>query len=413
VTPPGPPAGRRPATRTAALVPSGGTPTEQAAALRVRRSLAVLSALALLAACSPSDDEVEDTAPEPPTAEPTEDPEPEEPGPDVEDEPGEVELTVTDVATDLEAPWDVAWLGDRVLLTERDTGRLLELDDDGSTTEVRTFEVDDAGEGGLLGLAAGPDELLYLYLTTSSDNRVVRVDPDSDDEPEVVLDGIPSQRTHNGGRIAFGPDGMLYVATGDAQDRPASQDPDSLAGKILRVTPDGDVPDDNPTPGSPVWSLGHRNVQGLAFDADGRLYAPEFGPDVDDEVNLIEPGANYGWPEVTGAADVDGFVDPILVRQPAEASWSGGAVLTDGAIPQWEGDLFVASLRGERLWRLPLADGAVDGEPEELYVGEHGRLREVTQAPDGSLWVLTNNRDGRGSPRDGDDRILRIGPADG
>jgi glucose/arabinose dehydrogenase len=379
----------------------------------VRRTLAVLSCLALLTACSPGDDEVEDTATGPPTEEPDEGPEPEEPEePEpAGDGPDEVGIEVTDVATGLDAPWDVAWLGDRVLLTERDSGRLLELDDDGSTREVRTFEVDAAGEGGLLGLAVGPDELLYVYLTTGQDNRVVRLDPDDDAEPEVVLDGIPAERTHNGGRIAFGPDDMLYVATGDAQVRPASQDPTSLAGKILRVTPDGDVPDDNPTEGSPVWSLGHRNVQGLAFDADGRLFAPEFGPDVDDEVNRIEPGGNYGWPEVTGEAGVDGFTDPILTRQPPEASWSGGVVLTDGAIPQWEGDLFVAALRGERLWRLPLTeDGEVDGEPEELYVGEHGRLREVTQAPDGSLWLLTNNTDGRGDPRDGDDRILRVGP---
>jgi glucose/arabinose dehydrogenase len=379
----------------------------------VRRTLAVLSCVALLAACSPGDDEAEDTATGPPTEEPDEAPgpeEPEEPEP-AEDEPDEVEIAVTDVATGLDAPWDVAWLGDRVLLTERDRGRLLELDDDGSTREVRTFEVDAAGEGGLLGLAVGPDELLYVYLTTGEDNRVVRLDPDDDTEPEVVLDGIPAERTHNGGRIAFGPDDLLYVATGDAQERPASQDPTSLAGKILRVTPDGDVPDDNPTEGSPVWSLGHRNVQGLAFDADGRLFAPEFGPDVDDEVNRIEPGGNYGWPEVTGDAGVEGFADPILTRQPPEASWSGGVVLTEGAIPQWEGDLFVAALRGERLWRLPLTDdGEVDGEPEELYVGEYGRLREVTQAPDGSLWVLTNNTDGRGDPREGDDRILRIGP---
>ncbi|WP_052666930.1 PQQ-dependent sugar dehydrogenase [Nitriliruptor alkaliphilus] len=387
--------------------------------MRTRSILALLTAAALVAACAADDDP--DLPAAPPEDAPDEVPDDTEPAPDedpdddadaVDEQPDEVTVAVTDVATDLDAPWDVAWLGDRVLLTERDSGRLLELADDGSTREVRTFEVDSTGEGGLLGIAAGPDDLLYVYLTTSSDNRVVRLDPDADAEPEVVLDGIPAAATHNGGRIAFGPDGMLYVATGDAQDQPAAQDPDSLAGKILRVTPGGGVPDDNPT-GDEVWSLGHRNVQGLAFDTDGRLFAPEFGPDVDDEINLIEPGANYGWPEVTGEAGVEGFTDPLLVRQPAEASWSGGAVLVDGAIPQWEGDLFVAALRGERLWRVPLADGALDGEPEELYVGEHGRLREVMQAPDGSLWVLTNNRDGRGSPRDGDDRILRIGPASG
>jgi glucose/arabinose dehydrogenase len=399
--------------------------------VRTRPTLALLAAAALTVACAsdddPSpgtttqtdaqDDDVPDDASdddvldedEPDDDQPTADAEGDA---DPDDVPDEVAVEVTDVATDLEAPWDVAWLGDRVLLTERDSGRLLELLDDGTTREITTFDVDSTGEGGLLGIAAGPDDLLYVYLTTPSDNRVVRLDPEADAEPEVVLAGIPAAATHNGGRIAFGPDGMLYVATGDAQDQPASQDPGSLAGKILRITPDGEVPDDNPA-GEEVWSLGHRNVQGLAFDADGRLFAPEFGPDVDDEINRIEAGANHGWPEVTGEAGVEGFTDPLLVRQPSEASWSGGTVLTGGAIPQWEGDLFVAALRGERLWRLPLADGELAGEPEELYVGEHGRLREVAQAPDGSLWVLTNNRDGRGSPRDGDDRILRIGPTTG
>jgi glucose/arabinose dehydrogenase len=388
-----------------------------------RRFLALTVTGALLVACAdaePAGTDPATTAAPVDGEEGAQDPEPEpepEPGADgagTDDAPADVEVVLSDVATDLEAPWDVAWLDDgRTLITERDTGRLLQLDDDGAVAELRTFGVDPAGEGGLLGLAVGPDgATVYAYLTTAEDNRVVSFAADDPDADEVVLDGIPSATTHNGGRIAFGPDDLLYVATGDAQDQPAAQDPDSLAGKVLRVTADGDAPDDNPFDGSPVWSLGHRNVQGLAFDPDGRLFAPEFGPDRDDEVNLIEPGENYGWPEVTGAAGVDGFVDPVLVRQPGDASWSGGAVLTDGAIPQWEGDLFVASLRGERLYRVPLEDGEVAGEPEELFVGELGRLREVTQAPDGSLWLLTNNRDGRGSPGDGDDRIVRLGPAD-
>jgi glucose/arabinose dehydrogenase len=397
-----------------------------------RRVLALTAATSLLlAACGdgtpetgPTPSAVEPTEPTGPTG-PTGDPDatvdPDaEADPDDEQvaeppvEPTEVEVSLSDVATGLEAPWDVAWLGDRTFVTERDSGRLLEVAGDGSTTEVRRFDVEPAGEGGLLGLVAHPDgEHLYAYLTTGSDNRVVRFAPDDDAAPEVVLDGIPSNSTHNGGRLATGPDERLYVATGDAQDQPAAQDQTSLAGKILRVTLDGDVPDDNPFAGSPVWSIGHRNVQGLAFDAGGRLFASEFGPDRDDEVNRIDAGANHGWPEVTGEAGVDGFTDPVLVRQPGDASWSGGVVLTDGAIPQWEGDLFVAALRGERLYRVPLEDGEVAGDPEELYAGELGRLRDVTQAPDGSLWLLTSNRDGRGSPRDGDDRIVRLGPTTG
>ncbi|MEX1178557.1 MAG: PQQ-dependent sugar dehydrogenase [Nitriliruptor sp.] len=390
--------------------------------MRRRMSPLLAVTVIVLAACgadaSPPDapDATEDPADEPPTPDaPPTTPDAEGDQHEEDDEDVEaVELERTDIATGLEAPWDVAWLGDRAFVTERDRGRVLEIGHDGSFTTVRTFDVDPAGEGGLLGLVAHPDDdRLYAYLTTSSDNRVVRFEPDEDAEPEVILDGIPSQATHNGGRLAFGPDGALYITTGDAQDQPASQDPSSLAGKILRIDPDGGVPDDNPIAGSPVWSLGHRNVQGLAFDAADRLFAPEFGPDRDDEINRIEAGANYGWPEVTGDADVDGLVDPILVRQPPEASWSGGVVLTDGAIPQWEGDLLVAALRGRRLYRVPLEGGEVVGDPEHLLVDTLGRLRDVTQAPDGSLWVLTNNRDGRGSPRDGDDRIVRIGPADG
>ncbi|MEX1163430.1 MAG: PQQ-dependent sugar dehydrogenase [Nitriliruptor sp.] len=379
---------------------------------------AAAATLLLAVGCGPSDAQPDDPAPSPAaTTEAPADPDPAtSPDSTPSTEPGAAagDPVLTDVASGLAAPWDVAWLGDRAFVTERDSGRLLEIADDGTLTEVRTFAIEPAGEGGLLGLTAHPGgSWLYAYLTTRSDNRVVRFDPDTVNDPEVIVDGIPAAPTHDGGRLAFGPDGMLFIATGDAQDPRAAQDESSLAGKILRVTPDGDVPDDNPTEGSPVWSLGHRNVQGLAFDVDGRLFAPEFGPDRDDEINRIEPGANHGWPEVTGAAGATGFTDPILVRQPPEASWSGGVVLTGGAIDRWEGDLFVAALRGERLYRIPLEGGEVAGEPEELLVGELGRLRDVTQAPDGSLWLLTSNRDGRGSPSEADDRIVRFGPPPG
>jgi len=206
---------------------------------------------------------------------------------------------------------------------------------------------------------------------------------------------------------------MLYVATGDAGDPSSSQDPGSLAGKILRLGPDGSVPSDNPFPGSPVYSSGHRNVQGLAWDAAGRLYASEFGQNAYDEVNLIRPGADYGWPEVEGEGGEPDYTDPVSVFTTAEASPSGAAVLVGGAIPAWEGDPFVAALRGEHLWRLDLNEsGAVAGR-EELLAGEVGRIRNVAQAPDGSLWVTTSNRDGRGSPIAVDDRILRLAPGDG
>jgi glucose/arabinose dehydrogenase len=391
-----------------------------------RGVLAMTVALVLAGACSPAADPEPGpsptgaTAPPGPTGPaevatptaPAEGATPEEPSRPAGTEPtpeGPVDVVVETVATGLEAPWDVVFDGDRALVTERDSGRILALDGGGGTSEVLRLDVDPSGEGGLLGLVADPSgEGLYAYLTTGQDNRVVRIGADGATAP--VLTGIPSGRIHNGGRIAFGPDGHLYVATGDAGTPALSQDPGSLAGKILRVSPDGTVPDDNPTEGSPVYALGLRNPQGLAWTADGALYATEFGPDRDDEVNRIEPGANYGWPDVTGQAGVDGFVDPVFVRQPGEASWSGIAILDGGAIPQWEGDAFVAALRGNRLWRLSIADDGTVAEAEAL-LGDLGRLRQVVQAPDGSLWVLTSNRDGRGSPADDDDRIVRLGPA--
>jgi glucose/arabinose dehydrogenase len=385
----------------------------------------------LLAGCGtgdpPPDDPAQEPSPTPDAApdDPAEeagegtagrpDDEPEDDERPREDEAGEspaVEVGTRDVVTDLQAPWDLVVAGDgRILVTERDTGRLLEVGDDGTTSESRTFEVDASGEGGLLGIALHPedDTVLYAYFTGADDNRVVRFGVDDDPEPEPILTGIPKGRVHNGGRIAFGPDGLLYVATGDAAVPELAADASSLAGKILRVTPDGDLPADNPDPGSPVYSSGHRNVQGLAWDADGQLWATEFGPDVDDEINRIEPGGHHGWPEVTGASGDERFVDAAFVAQPPEASWSGATILHDGAIPQWEGHLFAAALRGERLWRFELEDGVVV-EDEELLVGELGRLRTVVVGPDGSLWLLTSNRDGRGSPRQGDDRVVRLGP---
>src|SRR5918993_871999 len=257
------------------------------------------------------------------------------------------------------------------------------------------------GEGGSLGLAVSPeyerDGYVYAYYTTGEDNRVVRFR--LGEEPDPILTGIPFNTYHDGGRISFGPDGMLYVATGDAGDPSNSQDRGSLGGKILRITPDGGVPVDNPFPNSPVYSYGHRNVEGLAWDERDQLYASEFGQDAFDEVNRIEPGENYGWPEVEGEGGEDlGYVDPITTWPTSEASPSGAAILKNGAIPQWEGDLFVAALRGRRLWRLELGpDGGVTGR-EELLKDEVGRIRNVVQAPDGSLWVTTSNHDGYGSP---------------
>ena len=212
-----------------------------------------------------------------------------------------------------------------------------------------------AGEGGLLGLAVSRnyarDGLVYAYYTGSRDNRIVRFKLGG--RPRVIFSGIARVGIHNGGRLAFGPDGKLYVGTGDAGDTAAAQDRRSPNGKILRLNPNGSVPADNPFRGSPVWSLGHRNVQGLAFDRSGRLWAPEFGESTFDEVNLIQKGRNYGWPVVEGRGTGGGrFVSPKVVWPTSESSPSGAAIVGR--------DLFVGALAGRRLWRIPL-DGTSAG----------------------------------------------------
>ncbi|MDR7273704.1 PQQ-dependent sugar dehydrogenase [Catenuloplanes atrovinosus] len=317
------------------------------------------------------------------------------------------------VATGLEVPWGLAFLPDgSAFVAERESARIrLVPAGGGEATEIYEVPgVEPGGEGGLLGLAVGPDfatdRWLYAYFTAADDNRIVRVRVNADNrgvdgDPEEVFTGIAKANIHNGGRIAFGPDGMLYAGTGDANVKPRSQDPRSPNGKILRLTPDGDAAPGNPTEGSPVYSLGHRNVQGLAWDADGKLWATEFGQNRLDEVNQIEPGRNYGWPDVEGEADTAGgkYTNPKVTWGTSEASPSGMAIAGD--------TIFVAALRGERLWTIPL-NGQDTGEPRAEFSGEYGRIRTVEVAPDGALWMSTSNTDGRGDPRDDDDRILRF-----
>lgn len=386
------------------------------------RGAVCLIALAIMATgCRGGDPTVPPGGPPAPeTTTPAPPPPPPPPPPETVTPPPATETVTaaTVVATGLAAPWGIAFLPDgTALVSERDTGRLVCVDATGNVVEMGQLEAEGSNEGGLLGVAVSPtfatDSLAYAYLTTATDNRVVRFTLGGADEPEVILEGIPAAGVHNGGRIAFGPDGNLYIGTGDANDAALAQDPASLGGKILRVAADGGVPADNPTPGSPVYSLGHRNVQGLTWNAAGQLFATELGQNTFDEVNLITPGGNHGWPTVEGEGSVEGFIDPVATFDPAEASPSGATFLTGGAIPEWEGDLFVAALRGQRLSRLGFgADGAVT-EEEALLEGEFGRLRSAAQAPDGSLWLLTSNLDGRGQDlADGlGDRVVRLGPA--
>lgn len=401
--------------------PEGGTKR-----FLVRSLVALAAVLVVSVGCgggesqsSNEPSEAEDTASQTELAE-SETPAPEDtqaPQPGGSAEAGPVEVETTVVAAGLEAPWDLVFTPDgEALVSERDSSRLLSIDSSGNVEELQRLPENGTGEGGLLGIALSPnyesDGYIYAYYTTDTDNRVTRFRLGED--PESVLTGIPVLTYHNGGRIAFGPDGNLYVGTGDAGDTSNSQDLNSLGGKILRVTPDGDVPADNPFSNSPIYSYGHRNVQGLAWDEGGQLYATEFGQNRYDEVNRIQPGGNYGWPAVEGEGGFFAsgeYIDPIATWATSEASPSGAAILKNGAIPQWEGSFFMAALRGQRLYRLALDPSGTVTEQEELLSGQAGRLRHVVQAPDGSLWVLTSNRDGRGTPIATDDRILRLAPA--
>ncbi|CAN5884429.1 PQQ-dependent sugar dehydrogenase [soil metagenome] len=314
----------------------------------------------------------------------------------------------TTVADGFTTPWGIAFLPDgTALVSERDTAAIKAVSGDGRVTTVgRVPGVNPSSEGGLLGLAVAPGQRdpvwVYAYYSGANDNRVVRMSYDGDrlGRPQLVLDGIPMSDFHNGGRVEFGPDGMLYISTGDATEGGNATDPDSLGGKILRVTPAGEPAPGNPTAGSPVWTSGHRNVQGIAWDDEDRLWASEFGQDTWDELNAIEPGNNYGWPDVEGKADEPGATNPQVQWRPEAASPSGVAFAS--------GALWMAGLRGERLWRMEVAGGAVTGQPRAFLTEEYGRLRTVVAAPDGSLWLSTSNTDGRGNPRDGDDKILRL-----
>ncbi|MGW0706829.1 PQQ-dependent sugar dehydrogenase [Streptomyces sp. NPDC002643] len=379
-----------------------------------RAVTAVLAAavLAVTTACSSDDGERPNEAGSPPpsstaSAAPSEQTETPPPA------KGSVTVIRT-VAEDLDSPWGLAPLPEGgLLVSSRDQGTITRIDEKtGEKTELGEVPgVAAAGEGGLMGLALSPeyasDHLIYAYFTSESDNRIVRMiyDPEKPEgeqlgAPDTVLRGIPKGTNHNGGRIAFGPDGMLYAGTGERYEGPLAQDKDSLGGKILRMTPDGQPAPGNPFDDSVVYSYGHRNVQGLAWDGKQRLWASEFGQDTWDELNLIEPGGNYGWPEVEGRGDESGFVDPVAVWSTDEASPSGIAMA--------EGSVWMAGLRGQRLWRIPLDGTKASADPQPFLEGDYGRLRTVVAAGGDKLWLVTSETDGRGSPEGGDDKILEL-----
>ncbi|MFF1307626.1 PQQ-dependent sugar dehydrogenase [Streptomyces sp. NPDC058307] len=324
---------------------------------------------------------------------------------------GGVPSSVAGLSSGWTIPWGVFWLpdGKSALVTERDDFRVWKVTKDGTKTQVGTVPnaVTTNGEGGLLGVAVDPkwetNHHVYFMHTASEGNRVVRMTYDGTtlSDYTVLLQGIKKNRYHNGGRLAFGPDGYLYVSTGEAQTPDLAQDKSSLNGKILRMTTDG-----KPAPGNPfgnyVYSLGHRNPQGLAFDRNGRLWEAEFGNSSKDELNLIKPGANYGWPVCEGTCSTAGMTNPKATWNVSEASPSGIAIVRNV--------VYMASLRGERLWRIPInGDNESVGTPTAYYVGTYGRLRTVTKVPGADqLWLSTTNCDNNGGAADGSDKIFRV-----
>ena len=308
------------------------------------------------------------------------------------------------VVAGLDAPWSMVRLpSGSTLISLRDSGVIEELPVNGALRVVATVPgVVHEGEGGLLGLEYVDEggTWLYAYFTSDSDNRIQRFElkggPGSYSlgAGQDILTGLQKGQNHNGGRIKLGPDGKLYATVGDATNTDNAQDLGSLNGKILRMNLDGSVPADNPFPNSLVWSYGHRNPQGLAWDENGQLWAAEFGQDTWDEFNIIKAGSNYGWPVVEGIGGDPNYVDPIIQWATDDASPSGLARVGS--------TFFLAGLGGERLWVIQ------GNTATQYYVSTYGRIRDVIAGPNGTLWMLTNNTDGRGDPQDGDDRILQV-----
>lgn len=315
------------------------------------------------------------------------------------------------LARDMRTPWGIAFLpGGDALVGERDSGRIFKVRKSGGRRLVgRVGGVvgggSIGGEGGLLGLALSPnfknDHWLYAYMSTQSDNRVVRMRYNNGQlgRKRVVLKGIPTNKHHNGGGLAFSPGGFLYVSTGDAESSTAAQNKGSLGGKILRMTPDGRVPQRNPF-GNYTWSFGHRNPEGITFGPSGNLWSSEFGEHKYDELNRIVRRDNYGWPKVEGKDGPGGYHDPFAQFATEACSPSGVAVL--------RGRAWLGALQGACLFSVQLT-GPNKRRKRRYFTDDFGRIRSVAAAPDGSLWITTSNHDGRAtSAHPNDDRVIRI-----
>jgi len=334
----------------------------------------------------------------------------------------EYDVVVETVAENLEIPWEIAFAPDgRIFFTER-IGNLRVIEE-GQLNPEPVISIDvGRGEGGLLGLALDPNfeenHYLYLHFTysefLSTFNKVIRFTEHNNElsDGTVLIDKIPGGPFHDGGRIKFGPDDKLYITTGDAGNANLAQDLNSLAGKILRINRDGSIPDDNPFPNSPVFSYGHRNPQGIDWHPTSKiLVASEHGPSAHDEINFVKAGKNYGWPIIVGDGNQPEYVNPII--HTGQETWapSGASFYNSDKISGWEGKFFVATLRGShlRMLDLDLEQNKVISS-DALFQDSFGRLRDVVAGPDGYLYLLTSNNDGRGAPAPNDDRILRVVP---
>ena len=338
----------------------------------------------------------------------------------------DLEVKVEVVASNLTIPWSIDWLPDgTILFTERNGN--LRVIQQGVLLEEPLLTLSVGGvEGGMLGVTVDPNysenNYIYLYYTynelLSTSNKLVRYQLTNGGliEDKILLDKIPGGPFHDGGRIQFGPDGKLYVTTGEAGNPDLSQNLNSLGGKILRINSDGSIPDDNPWKDSPIYSIGHRNPQGIDWDESGNLFATEHGPSgwrgvAHDEVNQIIAGKNYGWPDIIGDEKKENLQNPIL--HSGEDTWapSGAEFYQGDKIPQWTGKYFVATLRGSHLHMIEFdLENNLVSSHEKLFQNEFGRLRDVQTGPDGFLYMLTSNQDGRGTPKTNDDKILRITP---
>jgi glucose/arabinose dehydrogenase len=324
--------------------------------------------------------------------------------------------TVDRIAAEKDIPWGLAFLpGGDALYTNRDAFTVIRLSRSGQKTTVGKIPgvVGTNGEGGLLGLELDPNFAsngwVYIYHTAASDNRIIRLKLNGNTldtgHIQTLVTGIRKNKFHNGGRLRFGPDGLLYASTGDSENEDLAQNTKSLNGKVLRLTPDGKVPAGNKF-GNFVYSYGHRNVQGLAFDAQGRLWEAELGNSVMDELNIITNGGNYGWPMCEGTSNhkgsgcgTKGIIKPVRTWGVAQASPSGLAIVKN--------TLYMCALRGMRLWVMNI-QGSGTSAPKAFFQGQFGRLRTVEPSPDGDIWVTTSSGDKDSTPNNGNDAILHV-----